>query len=126
MRTNRIFIVVGIILVALALVSSGRSVYRMITCDRVEAELRVVEHNGAERSWHAHVNYEYDGKKYTDIALTSFNAFTMKNGKKYRILIDPAHPDRPMTTSFGMDGILLLFGAVFFYAGYRGRKNGDE
>lgn len=114
---NMIFVSVGILLLLIGLGLGGMDVYRLTNYDRVESMLTVTyrQHSGKK----AHVSYEYQGTRYEDKVLSSYNAFTMKDGKAYDLLINPASPEHPQTTSFALDVLFLVMGGVAVYAGTR-------
>lgn len=117
---ERSFLIVGIAFILIALVLGGLDVYHSTHFEKVEAQLFVVHNQSSGKR--AHVHYEYKGVKYEDKALSSYNAFTMKNGKAYTVLIDPKKPDVPHTTSFALDIMFLVIGVVCVLSWIKERK----
>ena len=81
------FLCLGVILI-------GLSVFYLTVCDKVEGMLYITK-KGPNNRTQVYVTYEYDGKLYEDIGLSSRNLFTMKDGKKYSVYINPKKPEYP-------------------------------
>ncbi len=119
-------------MVIAAIALTGYDIYKLTHYERVESKVVNVLRRSNGR--HAHVTYEYDGKLYEDIALSYYDAFTMKTGKKLTVLINPAKPEKPHTTMFFMDVLLLLMGYLCILAGskkqidlsQKGKKSTEE
>lgn len=111
---KKIILITGILFVLIALGLGGLDVYRLTHFDRVESMLTIKQRYKAGKK--AHVTYEYQGEYYEDKILSSYNAFTMKNGKNYTVLIDPAMPDNPYATSFALEVMFLILGIILIIA----------
>lgn len=110
-KTNkdRFFGFSGIIFILLSAVFIGKDIYQLARFDRVESTLKVTnKHNGS--GYKAHATYEYQGKRYEDKVLSYYNGVTMKDDEKFNVLIDPAKPDQPHTTTFFLDACFLIVG----------------
>ncbi len=114
-----VFSIIGIILVLLALVLIGKDAYHVINYEHVESTLKVVRK--PQRGYKAYASYEYKGKKYEDIVLSSYNGVIMKDGKSFTLLIDPANPDQPQTTSFFLDALFMISGVACVIVGKKKR-----
>ena len=117
---KRNFLIVGIALILIALGLGALDLYHVTQYEKVEAQLVVVRKNSSGKK--AHVSYEYQGVKYEDKALSSYNAFTMKNGKTYTVLIDPKNPDTPHATSFTLEILFFAFGVISVLAWMKEKK----
>ena len=115
MKKNKVIIAVGVLLFVFAIILGALDLYRMTSYEHVDSMLRISYRKGAGKK--AHVSYEYQGVKYEDKVLSAYNAFTMKDGKSYTVLIDPDVPENPYTTSFALDLMILAGGVASIYAG---------
>lgn len=116
MKKN-VFLIAGIVFVLFGLFLTGLSAYDLSTKEKVTAKVSVK--HGHKNSRYAAVSYDYNGVAYTDKGLSSFNAFTMKDGKDMTILIDPEKPDEPTTTNWGLGVVFVLFGGVAVWVGVK-------
>lgn len=119
---DKFFLIIGVLLIIAAIALTGYDIYKLTHYERVESKVVNVLRRSNGR--HAHVTYEYDGKLYEDIALSYYDAFTMKTGKKHTVLINPAKPEKPHTTMFFMDVLLFLMGYLCMLPGLK--KNNDK
>lgn len=60
-----------------------------------------------DTSHRVYVDYEYDGKEYTDMPLNYYSS-SMRRGKKISITIDPDEPENILST-----GVNLMLGGIF-------------
>lgn len=103
-----IFVLIGVIMI-------GVSVHHMVAYDKVECQLAVrTAWDGEGNNRKAYVTYEYDGVIYKDVALGSFNAFTMKDGKSYMVYINPEKPEWPTTTNYALGILFVIAGGIGF------------
>lgn len=109
MKQDKIFMGAGIVVVLIGLVLVGFSIFYMATYDKVEGVLDVRK-MGRNNRTEAYVTYEYKDVLYEDVGLSSYNAFTMKDGKNCTIYINPEKPEWPKVTNYGFGIILVLFG----------------
>lgn len=116
-----IFVRVGILFAVIGLILIGLSVFYMVSYDKVEGSLYV----SSNKRKHADITYEYDGKWYEDIGLSSYN-FRMRNGKEYTVYINPDKPESPKCTNFSMGILCLLMGVWSIKVGTPVRKNKEE
>ena len=70
-----------------------------------------------DKDYDAYVNYEYEGEKYKDVHL-SYHDFSMKEGKKIKIRIDPDNPTKVYASSylFLFGWFCLIMGGIGVYA----------
>lgn len=115
--SSRAFIWGGILFVVVGLVLIGFSVFYITTYDRVEGIIDV-QKRGAHNRKVAYITYEYEDEHYEDIGLSSFNAFTMKDGKECVVYINSEKPDEPKTTYFGISIFTILMGIFLIKAYY--------
>ena len=115
-KSEKVFLWAGLLFIAIGIFLLCLSICYMIACDKTEGILDVGRH-GARNAKRAHVTYEYDGVLYEDKGLSSYNAFTMKDGRTCTVYIDPETPDDPKVTSFGISAMLILFGAAVIKLG---------
>ena len=115
---EKLFLIIGIILVLVALGIAGLDIYHVTQLEHVESTLKVIR-KSSNSGKHAYVTYDYQGTTYYDKVLSSYNAFTMKNGKSYTVLIDASKPDQPYTTSFALDVMMLAFGVICVAVGVK-------
>ncbi len=108
---DKIFIGTGIIFSLIGLVLIGFSIFYMTTYDKTEGVLDVRK-TGRNNRTQAYVTYEYKDVLYEDVGLSSYNSFTMKDGKNCTIYINPEKPEWPKVTNFGLGIILALFGVA--------------
>ncbi|HBZ53430.1 MAG TPA: hypothetical protein DEO82_06620 [Eubacterium sp.] len=107
---NRTVLIVGIVLILVATVLFGFDVYKSVKLEHVESSMKVI--HKPKKGKKAYVTYDYQGERYEDKVLSYYNAFVMKNGKKFTVLIDPAKPDEPKTTNYAIDVLVMFFGVV--------------
>lgn len=112
-KDEKFFLIIGVLLVIAAIALTGYDIYKLTHYERVESKVVNVLRRSNGR--HAHVTYEYDGKLYEDIALSYYDAFTMKIGKKLTVLINPAKPEKPHTTMLFYGCVTFPYG-IFVYA----------
>lgn len=112
MKKGRWLMIVGCLMMLGAFLFSGLDIYRLFTFEKVDAAVEVYRSPKGKK---ARVTYEYGGEIYEDYVLSSYNAFTMKNGKKMTVLIDPAKPENPHVTNFAMETLFLLGGVLILY-----------
>ena len=98
------FLCLGVILI-------GLSVFYLTVYDKVEGMLYITK-KGPNNRTQVYVTYEYDGKLYEDIGLSSRNLFTMKDGKKYSVYINPKKPEWPKCVDFTFGILTIVFGIV--------------
>lgn len=122
MKQERIFSWVGVICILIGLFLIGLSFFYIATYDKVDGIIDVRK-SGPNNRIHARITYEYNDVLYEDIGLSSYNAFTMKDGKKCSVYINPEKPDWPKTTNFVFGIIILLFGIVITKCGGTEPKN---
>ncbi|MBQ9983005.1 MAG: hypothetical protein IJP29_00285 [Lachnospiraceae bacterium] len=118
MKQDKIFIGAGIIVVLIGLVLVGLSIFNMATYDKAEGVLDVRK-TGRNNRTKAYVTYEYKDVLYEDVGLSSYNAFTMKDGKNCTIYINPEKPEWPKVTNYGFGIFLVLFGIATVTVGRR-------
>ena len=111
MKQDKIFMGAGIVVVLIGLLLIGFSIFYMATYDKVEGVLDVRK-MGRNNRTEAYVTYEYEDVLYEDVGLSSYNAFTMKDGKNCTIYINPEKPEWPKVTNYGFSIILVLFGVA--------------
>ncbi len=111
MKQEKIFMGAGIVVVLIGLVLVGLSIFYMVTYDKAEGVLDVRK-IGRNNRTQAYVTYEYKDVIYEDVGLSSYNAFTMKDGKNCTIYIHPEKPEWPKVTSYGFGIFLVLFGVA--------------
>lgn len=99
----------GILLICVGILLIGLSVFYLTTYDKVEGELYITK-KGRNNNIRVYVSYEYDGKLYEDIGLSSRNLFTMKDGKEYTVYINPDKPERPKCVDFTFGILPIIFG----------------
>ncbi|MBE5932884.1 MAG: hypothetical protein E7263_05615 [Lachnospiraceae bacterium] len=99
----------GIFLLGVGIWLIGLSVFYLVAYDKVEGELYITK-KGYDNEIHVYVTYEYDGKLYEDIGLSSRNLFTMKDGKKYTVYINPDKPEWPKCVDFTFGILSIVFG----------------
>lgn len=109
MKEDKIFTRAGILFLLVGLVLIGFSIFYMAAYDKVEGELYVCK-TGRNNRWQAYVTYEYKDVFYEDIGLSSYNGFTMKNGKNCTIYINPEKPEWPKVTNFATGTLSALLG----------------
>ena len=109
MKQDKIFMGAGIVVVLIGLVLVGFSIFYMATYDEAEGVLDVRK-TGRNNRTQAYVTYEYKDVLYEDVGLSSYNAFTMKDGKSCTIYINPEKPEWSKVTSYGFGIFLVLFG----------------
>lgn len=119
-KDGKLFLGIGILLLVIGIGLGAWDVYCLTQFERVESQLIV--RRSSRKGKKAHVSYEYQGQKYENKVLSSYNAFTMKSGKAYTVLIDPEHPDRPHATTFALDTFFVIFGIITIYAEIGSRK----
>ena len=119
---KKVFLIIGILFVILSAGFFGKDIYRVTHFERVETTLKVT--HKSKRGYKAYAAYEYQGKHYEDKVLSYYNAFTMKDGKNLEVLIDPAKPDQPQTTTFFWDVCFMLTGIIFVIFGLK--KDSDD
>lgn len=117
---KRSFLIVGIALIVIAIGLGALDLYHLTQFEKVESQLIVVHTKSSGKK--AHVSYEYQGVRYEDKALSSYNAFTMKNGETYTVLIDPKNPDTPHATSFTLEILFFVFGVIAILAWVKEKK----
>ena len=103
------FMLIGCLLILGSLALCGLDVYRLINFEKVNATVEVYRRTKGKK---ARVTYEYGGEIFENKVLASYNGFVMKNGKKLTVMIDPAKPDDPHTTSFALETMCLLCGVA--------------
>ena len=124
MSKGKFFIFIGCILLLVALIFGGLDIYYAKTYDKTEAEISIVTYTRKGKTGkRAHVSYEYDGELYEDIALSSYNGFTMKDGKKITVYINPDKPEWPKTTDLTMIVVLIIFGGLCIAGGLKSDQN---
>lgn len=101
----------GIILLCVGIWLIGLNVFYLVTYDKIEGELYITK-KGYHNETRVYVTYEYDGKLYEDIGLSSRNLFTMKDGKKYTVYINPDKPEWPKCVDFTFGILPIVFGIV--------------
>ena len=109
--SSKAFIWIGALFVVVGLVLIGFSIFYIAKYDRVEGIIDV-QKRGAHNRKEAYITYEYNGELYEDIGLSSFNAFTMKDGKECTVYINPKKPDEPKSTNFIISIISILIGLL--------------
>ena len=77
--------------------------------------VRIHHGSGTGNGTHAIVRYTYNGENY-ESALNTYNAFTMKEGKKLNVYINPKRPDLPSGTSRAMSVFAAAIGMIFWIA----------
>lgn len=116
MKHDKIFTGAGIIVMLIGLILVGFSIFYMATYDKVEGVLDVRK-IGRNNRTQAYVTYEYKDVLYEDVGLSSYNAFTMKDGKSCTIYINPEKSEWPKVTNYGFGIILVLFGVATMKVG---------
>ncbi len=101
----------GVLLLCVGIWLIGLSVFYLVTYDKVEGELYITK-KGYDNEIRVYVTYEYEGKLYEDIGLSSRNLFTMKDGKKYTVYINPDKPEWPKCVDFTFGILSIVFGIV--------------
>lgn len=101
----------GIIFICVGVWLIGLSVFYLATYDKVEGKLNIIK-KGRNNNRCVYVTYEYDGKLYEDRGLSSRNLFTMKDGKKYTVYINPDKPEWPKCVDFTFGILSIVFGIV--------------
>lgn len=102
---------VGVLFICVGIFLIGLSVFYLTTYDKVEGELYITK-KGRNNNIRVYVTYEYDGKLYEDIGLSSRNLFTMKDGKKYTVYINPKKPEWPKCVDFTFGILPIVFGII--------------
>lgn len=118
-----IFVIAGLVFFLIGCAFGIKDINTKTKYEKVESVLTIYYARDNDKK--AKVSYEYNGKQYTDKVLSSFNAFTMKDGKKYTIYINPENPEKPHTTSFALDIIFAGMGAFAAYVGLT-KKEDDK
>ena len=118
---KKIFIAAGAFFVLVALVLFTIDMYRIIRYDHVEGMVTIVK--GSGNSKQAMITYSHGDFLYLDVKLSGYNAFTMRDGKNMKVLINPKKPDKPYTTSFIIEGLTFACG---FFGIFIGIKTGEE
>lgn len=115
-----IFVLIGVIMI-------GVSVHHMVAYDKVECQLAVrTSWDGEGNNRKAYVTYEYEGVIYKDVALGSFNAFTMKDGKPYTLFINPENPEWPTTTNYALGILFVVVGGICFKVFWQPKNRSKE
>lgn len=115
MKDNDRWVLYAVLLVLLIGLSlGGLDIYSLTHYDKVESMLTVRDGNKPGKK-NAYASYEYMGTRYEDKYLDRYDAFTMKNGKSYVVLINPASPEKPHTTSFALEVLFIVIGAAGVY-----------
>lgn len=109
--SSKAFIWIGALFVVVGLVLIGFSIFYIAKYDKVEGIIDV-QKRGVRNRKVAHITYEYNDELYEDIGLSSFNAFTMKDGKECTVYISPKKPDDPKSTNFVISIISILIGLL--------------
>lgn len=109
--SSKAFVWIGTLFVVIGLVLIGFSIFYIAKYDRVEGIIDV-QKTGARNRKVAYITYEYNDELYEDIGLSSFNAFTMKDGKECTVYINPQKPDAPKSTNFVISIISILMGLL--------------
>lgn len=112
-KKNRAFKAAGVFFTLVGIFLIALSIFYVAVYDKVEGEIYVTKRSDGKR---ASITYEYDGITYEDKGLSSYNAFTMKNGKTCTVYVSPDNPDKPKATNFGMGIITALLGITVFRA----------
>lgn len=102
---------VGVLFICVGIFLIGLSVFYLTTYDKVEGELYITK-KGRNNNIRVYVTYEYDGKLYEDIGLSSRNLFTMKDGEKYTVYINPDKPEWPKCVEFTFGILPIVFGMI--------------
>lgn len=114
---ERIFLLIGIIFIICGIGSAIWSTYKYMCMESATAIYKVENHSHrGKNTKRASVTYEYDGVKYEDIYLDSYNAFTMKTGKKTTIYFKKSKPEQVYVLSVEWVVIFILFGMMFLLA----------
>lgn len=114
---KHVFLIAGIVFVLFGLFLAGMSAYDYSTKEKITATVSIK--HGPRNNRYAAVSYEYNGVSYTDKGLSSFNAFTMKDGKDMTVLINPLQPDQPTTTNWGLGICFMAFGGLAVWVGIK-------
>ena len=114
MKEKKIFKWTGVIVTLIGIFLIALSIFYIAAYDKVKGELYVTKRNGRQT---AYITYEYDSMTYEDKALSSYNAFTMKNGKTCTVYISSDSPDEPKATNFGLGVFFVLIGIFTLKAG---------
>ncbi len=101
----------GILLICIGIYLIGLSVFYLATYDKVEGELYITK-KGRDNNIRVCVTYEYDGRLYEKKGLSSRNLFTMKDGKKYTVYINPDKPEWPKCVDFTFGILPIVFGII--------------
>ena len=116
-KAKKMGLKVGIIMLLISLLFMVIDIYQIINLDRVEATLTVTR---KYKGYVAYATYEYLGVRYEEKCIkscggifTTCNTFVMKDGKSFTVLIDPAKPDIPQATNFGMEIFVITLGIAF-------------
>ncbi len=122
-ESRKIIFIAGIVLIALGVICAIWNIIKISRMDAVSAEYTIEEyvHKGRKGKT-AYVSYEYDNVQYDKIGLHSFNAFTMKDGKKTTVYLMPSHPDSPNVLSFEWVVIFLIFGGAAVFVTKKNKK----
>ena len=118
---NRILLIIGILFLLTSIAFFCKDIYMVTQFEYVESTMTVI--HKPKKGYHAYVSYEYHGAQYEDKALSYYNGFVMKNGKKYTILINPAKPETPYTTAFSFDILFLITGILCLYGSLKKESN---
>ena len=112
-KQNALLILFGIIVLLVGLFATGMDIYQMSNYERVESTLVVKQKY--RKGYTAYASYEYNGVEYEDKGLSYYNAFFMKDGKKFTVLINPGKPEKPCTTSFALNMLAVILGGASIY-----------
>ena len=114
---GNIFLITGVILLLVSVALLGKDIYYLTHFEHVETTLNVIHY--PDRGYKAYASYEYQGQRYEEKALSFYNAFVMKDDKTFTVLIDPAKPDSPKSTTFSIDACLMFFGIISVLVGLK-------
>ena len=97
-KTKLIWLLISTLLSVVGIVVIGISVYKTIAFEKTECVVEIISEGKSEdHTIITYADYEYNGIEYDDVRLRNFNAFTMKDGEKVTVYIDPDDPDTPHT-----------------------------
>lgn len=115
---------IAIIICSMFIIVGGLLLFKDIHASRnyVKTESVITLYRTVKNEKKAKVTYEYDGKKYEDKTIDSYNGFTMKDGKNYTVYINPEKPDQPVTVSYALDVVFVGMGVFAMVVAIKGKN----
>ena len=109
-QLNTIFISLGLIMILAGSINLQNVGNMKAGYDAVEAEVVdiTVDSVGMQRNFHAHVNYDYDGKHYEDVVMETGAGVNI--GDTATLYVLPAQPDM----AYYLDGNMLVYRGLIY------------